>query len=123
MEGDEPDGPPRGHRIAPPDGGGEGLDDHPLLGDQLLQAAAGEVGVHAQQPSRLGDQLRLGQIAMTILAGLRQRELQAGLDPLGAVVGDAEALGDLVRGLEPNPPHLGGQPVRLAPDTSIASSW
>jgi hypothetical protein len=53
---------------------------------------------------------------MTILAGLRQRELQAGLDPLGAVMRNPKALGDLIGGLEPNSPHLGGQPVRLPAD-------
>src|SRR5215217_2804967 len=45
----------------------------------------------------------------------RQRELQAGLDPLRAVVGDTQAAGELVGGLEPDPPHLAGQPVRLPP--------
>jgi hypothetical protein len=29
---------------------------------------------------------------------------------------DAQAAGDLVGGLEPNPPHIGGQPVRLTPN-------
>jgi hypothetical protein len=43
-----------------------------------------------------GHQLRLGQVAVAELAGLGQGELEAGLDPLAAVVGDADALGDLV---------------------------
>ena len=45
-------------------------------------------------PGLPGRQLGLGQIAVTVLACLRQGELQAGLDPLGAVVRDAQALGD-----------------------------
>jgi hypothetical protein len=53
---------------------------------------------------------------VAILAGLRQRELQAGLDPLRAVMRNAQTPGELVGGLEPNPPHLGGQPVRLPAD-------
>jgi hypothetical protein len=31
-------------------------------------------------------------------------------------MGDTKALGDLVGGLEPDPPHLAGQPVRLPAD-------
>jgi hypothetical protein len=53
---------------------------------------------------------------VAVLGRLRQRELQAGLDPLGAVVGDTQALGELVGGLEPDPPHVGGQPIRLPAD-------
>jgi hypothetical protein len=53
---------------------------------------------------------------MAVLGGLRERELQAGLDPLGTVVGDTQAAGELVGGLEPDPPHVGGQPIRFAAD-------
>jgi len=48
--------------------------------------------------------------------GLRQHVLQAGLDPLGAVVRDPRGGGDGVRRLEPDAPDLGGQAVRLGAD-------
>ena len=97
-------------------GGGERLGDHALLSHQLLKTTPGELGVHAQQPRRLGHQLGLGEIAVAVVAGLRQGELQAGLDPLRAVMGNPQALGDLIGGLEPDPPHITGQPVRLPAD-------
>jgi hypothetical protein len=53
---------------------------------------------------------------VAIVAGLRQGELQASLDPLRAVMRNPKALSDLIGGLEPHPPHLTGQPVRLPPD-------
>ena len=43
-------------------------------------------------------------------------ELQAGLDPLRAIGRDAHRLGDGVGGFEPDPPHVGGQTVRLVAD-------
>jgi hypothetical protein len=49
---------------------GEGLGDHALLSDQLLQAALGEFGLDAEQLGSLGDQLRLGQIAVAVLGCL-----------------------------------------------------
>jgi hypothetical protein len=51
-----------------------------------------------------------------VVAGLRQGELQPGLDPLRAVMGDAQAAGELVGGLEPDAPHLAGQTVRRPAD-------
>ena len=45
----------------------------------------------SSSPVALVDQLGLGQVAVAVVGGLRQGVLQAGLDPLRAVVGDAEA--------------------------------
>ena len=42
-------------------------------------------------PVALANQLGLREIAVAVVAGLRQRELQAGLDPLRAVMGNAQA--------------------------------
>ena len=53
---------------------------------------------------------------MAVVGGLGQGVGQAGLDPLRAVGGDPGRGGDRVRGLEPDPPHVGGQPVRLMAD-------
>ena len=85
-------------------------------GNARIKTAPGELGVDAQQPGRLGHQLGLRHIAVAVVAGFRQGELQAGLDPLGAVMGDAQALGELIGGLEPNPPHVTSQPIRLPAD-------
>ena len=63
----------------------------------------------------VGDQVRLGQVAVPVVGGLGQGVLEAGLHPLRAVVRDPDRLGDRVGGLEPDPPHVGGQPVRLVP--------
>ena len=92
-----------GHRFA----------DHPLGGGQLGQAGADQVGGHAEDLRGVGEQVRLGQVAVPVVGGLGQRVLDAGLHPLRAVVRDPDRLGDRVGGLEPDPPHLGGQPVRL----------
>jgi hypothetical protein len=117
VERDQPDRPPRSLPDVWGHGGSrEGLGDHALLGHQLLQAASGELGVDVEQLGCLGDQLGLGQVAVAVLSRLRQGELQAGPDPLGAVVRDAQAAGELVGGLEPDPPHVGGQPIRLPAD-------
>jgi hypothetical protein len=116
MERHQPDRPARARRGIRRHIGGERLGNHALLSHQLLKTAPGKLRVYAQQPRRLGNQLGLREVAVAVLAGFGQGELQAGLDPLRAVVGDAKALGDLVGGLEADAPHLGGQPVRLAPD-------
>ena len=116
MERHQPDRPARASRGIRRHIGGERLGNHALLSHQLLNTAAGKPGLHAQQPRRLANQLGLRQIAVAVVAGLRQGELQAGLDPLRAVMGNAQAPGDLIGGLEPDPPHLAGQPVRLSPD-------
>ena len=50
---------------------------------------------------------------MPVAGGLRQGALQPGPDPLRAVVRDPGGLGDDAGGLEPDPPHLRRQPVRL----------
>ena len=52
---------------------------------------------------------------MPVVGRLGQGVGQAGLDPLRAVPGDADRGGDRVRGLEPDAPHVRGQPVRLGP--------
>ena len=49
----------------------------------------------------------LGEVAVAVVGGLRQRVGQAGLDPLGAVAGDADRSGDRVGGLEADAPHVG----------------
>jgi hypothetical protein len=97
VERHQPDRPPCPVPNARGRGGGEGLGDYTLLGDQLLQAALGEPGLHAEQLGRLGHQLGLGQVAVPVLGGLRQGELQAGLDPLGAVMRDAQDAGRACR--------------------------
>ena len=53
---------------------------------------------------------------MPVVGRLRQGVGQAGLDPLRAVAGDADAHGDRVGGLEADAPHVGREPVRLAAD-------
>ena len=59
------------------------------------------------------DQPLLGEEAVALVGGLRQGVLQARLDPLRAVVRDADGLGDLVGGEEADAPDVGGQPVGL----------
>ncbi len=89
-----PRGPPRRRRRARPGGGDR-------------------VGGHVEDLGGVGDQVGRGQVAVAVGGGLGQGVGQAGLDPFGAVGGDADRLGDGVRGFEPDPPHVRGQPVRL----------
>ena len=58
----------------------------------------------------------LGEITVAVVGGLRQRVGEAGLDALGAVLGDADGSGDRVGGLEADAPHVGGEFVRLLLD-------
>ena len=51
---------------------------------------------------------------MPVVGGFGEGVLQAGFDPLRAVVRDPDRLGDRVGGLEADAPHLRGQPVGLA---------
>jgi hypothetical protein len=61
---------------------------------------------HAEDLRGVGEQVRLGQVAVPVVGGLREGVLEAGLHPLRAVVWDPDRLGDRVGGLEPDPPHL-----------------
>ncbi len=112
VERDQVDG---GHAVVEPRDG-DRVADHAALAHQLLEARLGECRAHAEDLGRLGDQLRLGEVAVAGLAGLREGEAQPGLDPLRAVVADAEPLGDPVGGLEADAPHVRREPVGLLGD-------
>ena len=96
----------RGHRLA----------DHPVGRGQFVQARGDQLGRYVEDFRGVGDQVGRGQVAVAVVGGLGQGVGQAGLDPLRAVRGDADRGGDRVRGLEPDAPHVGGQPVRLMAD-------
>lgn len=83
---------------------------------QFRQAFDDQARVHLEQLHRVGDQLLLGEEAVALVGGLRQGVLEARLDALGAVVRDADGLGDLVRGEEADAPDVGGQAVGLVLD-------
>ena len=53
---------------------------------------------------------------MAVVGGLGQGVGKAGLDPLGAVLRDADRRGDRVGGLEADAPDVRGQLVRLLLD-------
>jgi hypothetical protein len=53
---------------------------------------------------------------VAVVARLRQCVGQAGGDPFRAVLGDADAGGDRVGGLEPDAPHVRGQLIRVLRD-------
>ena len=95
---------------------GDGFTDHPLGRGEVGQAAADQIRGHPEDRRGVGKQVRLGQVAVAVVGGLRQRVLNAGLHPPGAVVRDPHRLRDGVGGPEADPPHLGGQPVRLMPN-------
>ena len=99
-----------------PTGRGHRLADHPLGRGQLVQARGDQLGRHVQDLGGVGDQVGRGQVAVAVVGRLGQGVGQAGLDPLRAVPGDADRGGDRVGGLEPDAPHVGGQPVRLGAD-------
>jgi hypothetical protein len=93
---------------------GDLLAHHPLLlARQLAQAVDDQAGVHLEQLHGVGDQPLLRQVAVPLVGRLRQRVLEPGLHPVGAVVRDADGLGDAVGGEEADAPHVGGQPVGL----------
>ncbi len=107
-----------GHQIDSGERCGRGLwgcrlrDEH-FANDTLPTHQGIETGLHQRgvDPEDLGgacDEVRFGQVAMALLGGGGERELQPGLEPLGTVVGDAQALGDLVRRLEADAPDIGG---------------
>ena len=87
--------------------------DHSVGGGELVQARGDQVGGDVEDLGGVGDQVGGGQVAVPVVGGLGQGVGQAGLDPLGAVGGDADRTGDGVGGLEADPPHVGGQPVGL----------
>jgi hypothetical protein len=92
---------------------GDLVADHPVGGGELVQAGGDQVGGDVEDLGGVGDQVGGGQVAVPVVGGLGQGVGQAGLDPLRALRGDADRTSDGVRGLEPDPPHVGGQPVRL----------
>ncbi len=89
------------------------LADHALLADELAQRLDHRSGVDLQNLDRFGDQPLFGQETVTVPGGLRQREHQARLDALRAVMRNPDGLGDRVRRPETDSPHVGRQPVRL----------
>jgi len=95
---------------------GQRVANDPLVGDQVVETAGDEIGGHVEDLRGVRDQLGLGQVAVAVVSGLGECVLQAGHDPLWAVVGDADRLGDGVGGLETDAPHVGRQPVRLLGD-------
>lgn len=80
---------------------------------ELGQAVDDEPGVDLEQLHPVGDQPLLGQEAVPLVGGLRKGVLEPGLDPLGAVVRDADGLRDAVGGEESDAPDVGSQPVGL----------
>jgi hypothetical protein len=80
--------------------------DGAFAGHQLFQAGADQLLVDLEDLGGLADQVRLGQVAVPVVGGLRQGVLQACLDPLRAVAGDPDRLGDGVGGLESDTPDL-----------------
>ena len=95
--------------------GRDRLADHPVGGGQLVQARGGQVGGHVEDLGGTGDQVGRGQVAVALAGRLGQGAGQPGPDPLRAAGGDAGRGGDRVRGLEPDPPHVRGQPARRLP--------
>ena len=114
-EGREVDGPQRlGGRGARDR---QGFDDRALFGRARSSTrgairSAGTSRILAASATSVG----LGEIAVAVVGGLRQRVGEAGLDALRAVLGDADGRGDRVGGLEADAPHVGGESVRLPPD-------
>ena len=80
--------------------------DDTFLGHELIQTRADQLLVDLQDLRRLADQVGLGEVAVPVIGGLGEGVLQSGFDPLGAVVRDPDRLGDRVRGLEADAPHL-----------------
>src|SRR5262249_28685584 len=99
-------------------GSAKGFADDAALPDELLQTARDERYLYAEDLRCLRDQLLLREVAVPLVARLREGELEAGLRALGAVVGDAQTLRDLVSRLEADAPDLSGEAVRLVLDDS-----
>ena len=64
----------------------DGFADHPLAGGELGQAGPHQGGGDIEDLRGVADQVRLGQVAVPAVGGLRQRVLDAGVHPLRAVV-------------------------------------
>ena len=108
VEGHEVDGGER--RAALP--AGHLLADHALgVGGQFAQAVDDQAGVDLEQLHGVGDELFLGEEAMSLVGRLGQGVLEARLDAVGAVVRDADGLGDAVGGQEADAPDVRGQAV------------
>jgi hypothetical protein len=114
IEGRKVDGPQRrdrrsrrGHLLAHRSG----------VSGELGQARGDQARGDVEDLGRLGDELRLGKVAVAVVVGgLGQRVGQAGLDALGAVARDADRGGDRVGGLESDAPDVGREAVRVLLD-------
>jgi hypothetical protein len=80
--------------------------DDTVLAHELIQARADQRLVDLQDLRRLADQVRLGEIAVSVVGGFGEGVLQPGFDPLRAVVRDPDRFRDRVGGLEADAPHL-----------------
>ena len=96
---------------------GDLLAHHPGVSGELGEARGDQVRGDVEDLGRLGDERRLGKVAVAVVVGgLRQRVGQAGLDALGAVARDADRGGDRVGGLESDAPDVGREAVRVLLD-------
>lgn len=90
--------------------------DSLVLPGQLGETLDDQAGVDGEQLHGIRDELLLGQEAVPLVGRLGEGVLKARLDPIGAVVRNADGLGDAVRGEEADPPDVRRQAVRLVPD-------
>jgi hypothetical protein len=115
VEGGEVDGPVLVEGLRPRLAGGlvvgEGLDVDLLFGRQALDALGHQVRRHIEDAGALVDELALGGVDVAVVGHLAEGVGDAGLDSLGAVVGQAQLAGDLVGGEKADAVDVAGQAV------------
>ena len=81
-----------------------------------FDAAEDEGGIHDEESGGLVAQDVEGKGAVALVGGLKEDVLEAGVDACGGIEREAEALGDLVGGLESDAADVAGEAVRIGAD-------